>query len=297
MIKGLALALVIATAVGAAAQSQSPPPVFRSATHAVSLDVSVFQGDTVVSDLLRQDFEVKDNNVRQTITAADFNILPIDLRLVFDTSGSISDQDFARYLKTMNQVAATLKKDDRCEILTFSRRIAEAADRQYPPVKVTLERTDPEGTSFFDAVSLAMVTVPMSDRRQITIVLSDAKDNVSFFDEPTMVDAARRTDAVVYAVLPGDPRAAKAISVVRLQALSLLTGGRLLRTPEQAVANAVISTIEEFRKSYVLRYTLTGVPIEGWHAIDVRVKKPDEPPMYVMNNIYRVRTRLGYYGR
>jgi hypothetical protein len=111
-----------------------------------------------------------------------------------------------------------------------------------------------------------------------------------------MVDAARRTDAVVYAVLPGDPRTAKAMSIARLQALSLLTGGRLIRTPEQAVASAVTSAIEEFRKSYVLRYTLTGVPIAGWHAIEVKVRRADEPPMYVMSG-FRVRTRLGYYGR
>ena len=173
-------------------------------------------------------------------------------------------------------------------------RLPNARIRQSPS---TCSVRAPEGTAFFDAVSLAMVTVPMSDRRQITIVLSDAKDNVSFFDEATMVDAARRTDAVVYTILPGDPRTARAVSVSRLQALSMLTGGRLVRIPEQAVASAVISAIDEFRKSYVLRYTVTGVPIEGWHAIDVRVRRLDEPPNYVINNIYRVRTRLGYYGR
>jgi hypothetical protein len=224
-------------------------------------------------------------------------VLPIDLRLVFDTSGSISDEDLARYLRTMQEVAGALKPDDRCEIITFSTRVAEAAAEQHPPVTIALRRADPDGTVFFDAVSLAMVTVPTSDRRQITIVLSDAMDNLSFFDEATLVEAARWTDAVIYTILPGDPNAARAASVSRLQALSFLTGGRLVRTPVQAAGSAVIAAIGEFRQSYMLRYTLTGVPIEGWHALDVRVRRQDEPQMYLLGSTYRIRARLGYYGR
>jgi len=289
------IAVVLLAVTGLA---QSPPPVFRASTHGVVLDVAVFAGGAVVNDLRLADFEVRDNGVRQTLTAADFNVLPIDLRLVFDTSGSISDEHFARYLRTMQQVAATLNPNDRCEIMTFSTRVAEAAALQSPPITIKLQRNDTDGTAFFDAVSQAMVTVPMPDRRQVTIVLTDAQDNASFFDEATMIDAARRTDAVVYPILPGDPKASPATAVSRLQALSLLTGGRLIRSPEPAVGSAVISAIEEFRQSYVLRYTLTGVPIEGWHALDVRVQRKDDvPPTSLLGEGFRIRTRLGYVGR
>ena len=131
-----------------------------------------------------------------------------------------------------------------------------------------------------------MVTIPTPDRRQITIVLSDAMDNTSLFDEKTMLDAARRTDAVVYTILPGDPKNGRAVSVARLQALSLLTGGRLVLVHEATVATVVIDAIEEFRQGYVLRYVLTGVKLPGWHKLDVRVKSG-----------YRVRARQGYFPR
>jgi len=265
---------------------QAPQGPFTSATHGVSVEVAVFNGDRVVSNLGVDDFEIRDNNVRQTLQAVDANALPIDLRLVFDTSGSISERDLARYVQTMNRVAATLQPRDRCEIITFDSRISDAASLQHPPIKIALRRGSLDGTAFFDAVALAMVTTRAPDRRQITIVLSDAMDNNSLFDEKTMLEVARHTDAVVYTILPGDPNSARPVSVARLQALSLITGGKLVPAHESAVANAVIESIGEFRQGYVLRYVVTGVPIPGWHKVDVRVKGG-----------YRVRTRQGYFSR
>ena len=265
---------------------QAQTPLFQSTTNAVSVDVAVFDGNRVVRNLGVSDFEVRDNQIRQTLQAVDANTLPIDLRLVFDTSGSISERDLARYVQTMNRVAATLGARDRCEIIAFNSRIADAASLQHPPIKIALQRGGQDGTAFFDAVALAMVTIPTPDRRQITIVLSDAMDNTSLFDEKTMLDAARRTEAVVYTILPGDPKNSRTVSVTRLQALSLLTGGRLVLVHESQVAKAVIDSIEEFRQGYVLRYVLTDVKVDGWHKLDVRVKGG-----------YRVRARQGYFSR
>ena len=259
-------------------------PTFRARTDAVSVNVAVFDGDRVVTDLGIDDFEVRDNGVRQKVESVDFNTLPIDLRLVFDTSGSISEEDLVRYRRTMARVAAVLKPDDRCEIITFNTRIADAASRQHPPIVINFQRIGADGTAFFDAVSLALVTVPTSDRRQITIVLSDAVDNASFFDESTMKEMARLTDAVVYTILPGDPLAGRAVSAARLNALSLMTGGRLVRTHESAVGPEVIKTIAEFRQSYVVHYVVTGTKPGEWRKLDVRVRGG-----------HRVRAKTGYF--
>jgi VWFA-related protein len=282
----MTISLRVLSIAAAAFCVQAPQQLFQSTTNAVSVDVAVFDGDRVVRNLGVGDFEVRDNQIRQTLQAVDANTLPIDLRLVFDTSGSISERDLARYVQTMNRVAATLEPRDRCEIITFNSRIADAASLQHPPIKIAVQRVGLDGTAFFDAVALAMVTIPTPDRRQITIVLSDAMDNTSLLDEKTMLDAARRTDAVVYTILPGDPKNSRTVSVTRLHALSLLTGGRLVLAHEAQVASAVIDSIEEFRQGYVLRYVLAGVKIDGWHKVDVRVKGG-----------YRVRARQGYFPR
>ena len=276
-------------ALGLAGPQGAPPQVFRTATHAVAVDVAVFDGRRVVPGLGMEDFEVLDNGVRQTITAVDRNILPVDLRLVFDTSGSISEPDLDDYLRAMREVAAVLGPDDRCEIITFNSRIADAASRQGPPVTIAIARGGPDGTAFFDAASLAMVTVPALDRRQVTILLSDARDNASFFDEATLLDAARRTDAVVYAILPSNPTQDVGASTARLQAIALLTGGRLIHAPHQRlVGQTVIAALEEFRQSYVVRYTLAGATLEGWHALEIKVRG---------RGGLKVRTRAGYFAK
>ena len=262
-------------------------PTFSAGSHGVVVPVAVFDGDQVVRKLTAEDFIVRDNGVLQTIGSADFNTLPIDLRLVFDTSGSISDEDFASFLRTMRQVTATLEPRDRCEILTFNARIHEAAARQSPPIKIDLVRGGLNRTAFFDAVTLSLATAPSADRRQITIILSDAKDNSSFFDEATLLEAARITDAVVYTILPGDPKFSRAVSVSRLQALSILTGGRLVRAPQRAVDDVINDAIREFRESYVVRYTIPAATLPGWHKLDVKVR----------NENYRIRARAGYFGR
>ena len=98
---------------------------------------------------------------------------------------------------------------------------------------------------------------------------------------------ARLTDAVVYTILPGEPEESRLVSAARLQVMSLLTGGRLVRAPQRTVGAVIIDAITEFRQRYAVRYTLTGTAIKGWHKVDVRVK----------GGRYRVRTREGYFGR
>jgi VWFA-related protein len=268
--------------------AQDPPQrTFTSRTDAVPLNVSVFDGDRVVTNLRPSDFEVTDNGVRQTITTADFDRLPVDLRLVFDTSGSISDEELKRYERMMQRVAEDLETADRGEIITFNTKLAEAAERRHPPLAVNLKRTGLDGTAFFDAGLAAMTTVGMSDRRQMTILLTDAVDNESFFDEETLFEAARRSDAVVYSVLPGNSLVGRALSVQRLDYLSTVTGGRLILKPPAYIASAITDTIKEFRQSYLLQYHVTGVPLPGWHKVQVKVK----------GGGYRVRARTGYYGK
>jgi VWFA-related protein len=283
------LFFVVGAMLYAGVPQNGPPQAFRAATDAVALDVAVFDGDRVVSSLGASDFELYDNGVRQSVFAVDFNALPIDLRLVFDTSGSISEADLDVYLRAMRRVAGALRPEDRCEIVTFGSRIADAARRQQPPVNVTLQRVGQEGTSFFDAVTLAMITAPALDRRRVTIVLSDANDNASFFDESTFVEAARRTDAVVYTILPAQLTPEQWPLAARLRALSLLTGGRLVSSRrDNQLGSTINAAIDEFRQSYVLRYTVSGVPVAGWHKLIVKVRGADR---------YTVRARDGYFGR
>lgn len=284
--------LVIAAALAGSVTAFASAPqqrAFRATTHAVAVDVSVFDGDFAVPSLTAEDFEVLDNGVRQTLSGAQRNTLALDLRLLFDTSGSITADDLEKYRRAMVRVAAALRPDDRIEILTFNGRISEIVPLQHPPVQIALDRQGPDGTSFFDAVSLAMVTRPLVERRQITIVLSDAVDNASFFDKDTLYDAARRTHAVVYTVLPIALAQDTSRFAARLDMLSRVTGGRLVRARWDArMGSTVTQALDEFRQGYVLHFTPTGVPLEGWHTLSVKLTG---------GRRHTIRAREGYFAR
>ncbi len=273
------------------ADAQEQTPVFRATTDVVTVDVNVSLGKKPVTGLVPSNFEIYDNGVRQTVTDLTYSQLPIDLRLVFDTSGSIDDTELETYVRAMNRIAQSLRPQDRCDILTFSRRIVEAAELQTPPMKVDARRITGDTTSFFDAVGLALITPPVLGRRQLTIVMSDADDNSSFFDQTAMLDIARRSDAVVYAVRPiaswrPTDDARDKLLLDRLTALTAMTGGRIvIPNHDLDIVPAFLTSIEEFRKSYVLSYTATGVARGGWHDLSIKVFGAKG---------YNVRARRGY---
>jgi hypothetical protein len=53
--------------------------------------------------------------------------------------------------------------------------------------------------------------------------------------------------------------------------------------------SALRRVLNDFRQSYVLRYTVSGVDANGWHDVDVRVTAPD-------SDRYVVHARRGYFG-
>ena len=282
------LLLVLATGTVGLLAQEAKPPVFRTTTDSVAVDVLVLDDGRPITALTADDFDVRDNGVRQKVTNVRANTLPLDLRLLFDTSGSITPEELERYRRAMNRVAEALRPDDRVEILTFSGRISEVVPLQHPPIRIITERHDRDGTSFFDAVSLSMVTRPQLERRQITIVLTDAQDNDSFFDKDTLYESARRTNAVVYGVLPTGLAEDVSRFAARLEMVSRVTGGRLVRSKWDAkMGDVIIKTLEEFRRGYVLNYTLEGVPLAGWHKLSVSVTR----------GRYNVRAREGYFAR
>ena len=132
-------------------------------------------------------------------------------------------------------------------------------------------------------------------RRHLIVALSDGFDTVSLQDGNDVRDLARAASAVLHVVLrrvsnvpavsrgwvpyrgPGNTDALKEAAEV--------TGGRFRTASDQGpLTDAFKTALDEFRTGYVLWYTPTGVAVDGWHTIQVRVKQPR----------FAVRARNGY---
>ena len=56
--------------------------------------------------------------------------------------------------------------------------------------------------------------------------------------------------------------------------LTSLTGGRLFEVEKTEKLDTIfLSILQEFRQRYLVSYTPRGVTKEGWHKLDVRVKR------------------------
>ena len=118
--------------------------------------------------------------------------------------------------------------------------------------------------------AFASIVVGESDAgRSLLIMFSDGVDTASWLTSDAVLNAAKRSDVVAYAV---SVRSGARPDFLR--DLASLTGGRLFEIEKTANLEATfLEILDEFRHRYLLSYTPRGVARDGWHKLDVRVRR------------------------
>jgi VWFA-related protein len=284
---GLAL-----TSIGALAQE----PI-RVGVDAVLVDVLVTDGSRPVGGLSAADFELMDSGVLQRIEAVSFEDVPLSVTLALDASASVRGPALDHLKQAATAVAALLKGDDRAALLTFAEEVdlrsPWSADRQALERAIALTRAS-GSTALHDAAYAALTLKDSSGGRALVLLFSDGDDTASWLPGRTVIDHARRSDAVVYSVglrtsnvhklgyladfrtglQPGIPPVVPTeLTKPFLTALAEETGGKYLDTDRpDRLRDAFVQIVTEFRSRYLLTYTPAGVAAGGWHPIDVKVK-------------------------
>jgi VWFA-related protein len=283
-----ALLVVIAAAIAASAgRTLAQQPVFRGGAVTVSVSAVVKRGNRVVADLNAADFRLTDNRVEQKIEAVAIESVPVDVTLFLDTSGSTAGKldDMKR---DVQGIIRMLRPGDRFRLLT----IADSVDEPVPWVSagtaVNLSFTAVGGISLVhDALVLALLHRPEADRRHLVVGMTDSRDCGSVVSSAQLRDLASRSEAVMHIVNQSGSGGDAAYRVrtcsprARIDGPNLIgdaalrTGGTFLEDPSSFFGSPVLrafkTIFEEFRQSYVLRYSPAGVPRGGWHAIAVEV--------------------------
>ena len=279
----VAWAVVVNAAVASALAFQ----VYRVRADIVVIDVAVADGRRAITNLKMSDFELRDNGVVQTVLDFDHGLLPIDVTMTIDISGSMTRQKRMAVERAVGQVSGLLREVDRGAVWTFGRTLAEATPLRHPPVAVDLSMTG-SGTSVFDALMLALVMPPLPDRRQLNIFMTDADDTTSVFDEDIALETAKYTNGQLsFVILKGGGTDADGNVMRAFRTIARNTGGEILQIDhDERLSEAFITAIQNFRTAYVLRYQPTGVKGPGWHDVTVKVKSKN----------YDIRARRGYQG-
>lgn len=291
----LAMALIAGcTAVVAADQA-----VFRARTELVAISASVKRGNAPVANLAASDFRVTDNGVAQPVEAVTIESVPLDVTLFMDTSGSTAGA-LDRMKKNVVQIAAMLRPDDRFRLLTIGLSVEAPVPWQPAGTRLQLDMKAVPGISLvYDALFVALTHAPATGRRHLIVAMTDGQDCGSLLDGARVLDASARSEAVlhwIYVSNSGDfdefsvsawctPTDAGEVDFVGQSAAR--TGGDSHRSRfGDAAVKTFAQILDEFRQSYVLRYSPQGVAANGWH--DVRVQVPAQPAL-------TIKARSGYF--
>ncbi|HJR59638.1 MAG TPA: VWA domain-containing protein [Vicinamibacterales bacterium] len=261
------LALLTAATLAPAAQVK-----FTARVESVRLDALVTRGGQPVLGLTADDFEVRDNGAVQKVSLLGAGSLPLDVILALDVSSSLTPERFAILRGGTDALLTALENDDRAALATFSHDVVgrQALTSAFDLIRRTLEDAAPSGaTSLIDAIYAAIAMAEPGDRRSLLIVFSDGIDTTSWLRPDAVLRAAQRSEVVIYAV---STAGAKQMPQV-LKEFTEASGGNVLEVESAGLSSAFVQILNEFRRRYLLSYSLQRSPSPGWHRLDVRVRQ------------------------
>ena len=123
-------------------------------------------------------------------------------------------------------------------------------------------------TALIDGTFAGMMVGESDVGRGLLIVFSDGVDTTSWLTADRVLDAARRSDIVVYGVVVQSRNKPEFV-----RELTSATGGRLYEVERTAALDKVfVQVLEEFRQRYLVSYTPRGVEPTAWHRLTVSIK-------------------------
>ncbi|MGC0773350.1 MAG: VWA domain-containing protein [Candidatus Acidiferrum sp.] len=260
--------------------------VIRVGVNLVLLDATVkTKSGQIMADLKKDDFEVREDGVRQKIDVFSRDALPINVALVLDLSDSIGP--FLGPLRdAANTALAALKPDDEVALFTFSTEAQLRVPFTTEKAKIAEQINSFHAggaTNINDGIFLAsqyLLKLPPKGRRVIILISDDVGTDAGGQGTHDIVTEAIAADAVLYNLkIPGynPPQTLYAASMipglVNIRKVTEQTGGEIFNVQDVAHLDAVFrALIERIKTRYTLGYyTNASAALGKPHKLDVRL--------------------------
>lgn len=315
---GLALSAIFLCLGAPRAVSQETPPVtaeqtLKISTSVVNVYAVVKDKKRPVTNLNREDFELAEENVPQEIRYFSRETdTPLTLGILVDTSPSqervlrVEQKEaktFIRQVLRPKDMAFVLHFDIEVELLqdftADHRLLARAIDDTvingggHGVMPGPFPTSGGGGTNLHDAVYLSARELLKNEvGRKVLIILSDGEDTGSKIKLNDAVEAAQKSDVIIYSVAITD-RAFYWSQTLGFRGDATLkkyadeTGGRVIEVNRaKDTAQAFQEIADELRTQYQLGYSPQNPKHDGsFRKIKVKVRDRD----------YKVQARRGYY--
>jgi Ca-activated chloride channel family protein len=281
-------------------QTKQPPPsaetpTFTADTKLVILPVSVSdKNGKLVTDLQQKSFKVFENGVEQPIKLFRHEDVPISLGIIVDNSGSMKEKRRNVETASMDLVKAS-NPHDEVFIVNFN-------DEAYLDVEFTndiktmeagVARIDARGgTAMREAINMSVdyLKEKGKNHKKVLLIVTDGNDNASTISLERLVDRARQSEVLIYAIglLDEEERREAKAAKRALNALTHESGGLSFYPKGTAEVDAIaLQVAHEIRNQYTIAYSPLIQAMDGsFRQIKVTVNGPGHP---------QVRTRTGYY--
>ncbi len=257
-----------------------------------------------VRDLSRNDFEILEDGVAQTISHFTSAHVPLTVALLIDASNSMNlggKIDLAR--RAAEDFVERADPEDRLMVLHFNDALHGAARPAAGPreLKEAIQGIRAEGgTALYDAIHRTARSLDDVEGRRAIVLLSDGRDQALADNEPgslhlfeEALETAHRAEVAIYAIGLGhhleremDLRRVRSLREI-LETFAKETGGRpYFPTRARQLSRVYREIADDLKTQYTLAYSSTNPLRDGrWRAIKVRVKRPE----------LHVDARAGYY--
>ena len=286
----------VVRAAGGAGQEPAPPD-FSTESDLVVLHATVFdRHGNPIRQLTRDVFQVVEDGTPQTISVFSGEDAPVAVGLVLDNSSSMLTRR-AMVMAGVTAFAKSSQPDDQAFTIAFNEHVTRGlpetvAFTSNPMLLQASLAALPAGgqTALHDAVIAGLDQLDTAERQKhVLVVLSDGEDNASEHSEKEMLEQARRSDAIVYAVSNSNEDIGLAGDRGVLKRLAEATGGlAYFPRSEAAVVAAFNEIAQNIRRGYSIGYVPTNGARDGqFRKVKVMVRMRD-------NHHLSVRSRHGY---
>lgn len=273
--------------------------------------------NALVNTLTRDDFELDEDGTPQTIRYFSRETdVPLTIGLLVDASGSQGKLIGIEREAAAQFFPGVMKEKDRAFLVSFGAEVEllqdvtgsqsllqVGLDRLKLSTYTTLAPGKPatqRGTLLYDGVYFSAHSTLAKERgRRVLILITDGEDNGSSHTFQNAIEAAQKSDSIIYGILYVDhgaylfPRLLPGGGTTgytgdtMLRQLADETGGRVFTADAKNPLPVVFEQIqEEVRAQYLIGYTSTNLRNDGaFRKIELRTHDKD----------MGVRVRKGYY--
>lgn len=296
-------------------QDQEPLQTFKVNVSVVNLYFNVKdKHNGLVPDLKKEDFEVTEDGKPQTIKYFSASSdQPLTLGIMIDTSGSQQ-----RVLPMTQEIGSNflqevLRPKDMAFVISFDIDVELLQDftNQGSLLRKALHKTrintgggsggipgigqgpvpisNPKGTLLYDAIYLASdEKLKQEVGRKALIILTDGEDFGSKTHIREAIEAAQKSDAIVYTIFEADREATFGGGKGEMQKICQETGGRVIDVGDnpKKLKEAFDQISNELRSQYYIGYSPTNQKKDGTY------RKVEVKPV---NKDLKIQARKGYY--